>query len=73
MSKKQNRIQLYDGHWSPIHNKGYHECCHCGLTHTVKYRLHEGVLFEMWTVNQRATQESRKAAATKSRRKKGKR
>ena len=59
--KKSHRIQLTDGEWSPIGNKGYHECCDCSLTHTVRYRLHNGVLFEQWTTNKTATRASRKA------------
>ena len=62
--KKSHRIQLTDGEWSPIGNKGYHECCDCALVHTVKYRMHNGVLFEMWTRN--------KSETAKARRKKGK-
>jgi hypothetical protein len=54
------RIQLFDGEWSPIHNKAYHECCDCSLVHSVKYRLHEGVLFEMWTVNRQETAKARR-------------
>ncbi len=57
---KRKHIQLYDGRWSPIHNKGYHECCHCALVHSVNYRLHDGVLFEMWTVNKRETAKARR-------------
>jgi hypothetical protein len=28
--------------------------------HTVKYRLHDGVLFEMWTVNKHETAKARR-------------
>lgn len=58
--KRPKIIQLYDGQWSPIANKGYHECCSCGLTHTVRYKLHEGVMFEKWDINKTATRASRK-------------
>jgi hypothetical protein len=64
---KSRRIQLFDNEWTPIGNKGYHECCECGLTHTVKYKLHDGVMFEMWTKNKTATKESRKAASRNKR------
>jgi hypothetical protein len=58
VSKKY--IQLYSGQWSPIYDKGYHECCECSLVHTVKYRLYDGVLFEMWTVNKSETAKARR-------------
>lgn len=58
--KTKHFIQLYDGEWSPIHDKGLHECCECSLVHSVKYRLHEGVLFECWTVNKKETAKARK-------------
>lgn len=52
--------QLYEGEWSPVKNKWFHECCECGLVHRVKYKIENGVLYEMWNVHRAETRQARK-------------
>lgn len=52
--------QVTDLEWLPIGQFQKHECCDCGLTHRIKYRIHEGVMQEQWTRDEKETRKQRK-------------
>jgi ABC-type nickel/cobalt efflux system permease component RcnA len=53
--------QLTDGQWVRSGEYTHHECCGCGLTHTVKYKLVSGVLYEQWITDRSETRKARRA------------
>ena len=55
-----------DLEWLPVGSFKTHVCCDCGLSHKVKYRIHEGVMQEQWSRDDRETKRQRKASGRKS-------
>ena len=60
--RKQRTIQIYEGRWYVLEKSYYHECCGCGLTHTVDTKLDGRHLFQRWKVNAHQTRKARKSA-----------
>lgn len=61
-------IQIIDGRWYRLGNVSLHECCGCGLVHSVKHKLVRGMIFEQWTVNDYQTRKARKQRLKKEKR-----
>lgn len=60
MPKKEPVQQLYDNVWYKINDEYTHECCDCGLVHSVKYKLDNGNVMMQWNVNSKETRKARK-------------
>jgi hypothetical protein len=52
--------QVTDNEWLNIGSFKKHVCCDCGLTHKIKYRIHEGVMQEQWARDEKETVRQRK-------------
>jgi hypothetical protein len=63
-SKHLPTIQINDGSWYKADDY-IHECCACGLSHDVKFKLENGVLFMCWTTNDHETRKSRRESGVK--------
>lgn len=51
--------QVTDYEWLPVGKFKRHVCCDCGLTHKVKYRIHDGSMQEQWTRDEKETAKER--------------
>ena len=63
MSRKGEPVQIVSGAWYvAAHGKPPHkeECCDCGLTHRIEYRIHNGNVEYRYDVDARATAAARK-------------
>jgi hypothetical protein len=55
--------QIIDGQWyAAAHGPAPHseECCDCGLTHLIEYKLENGRIWYRYTIDKRATTAARK-------------
>lgn len=51
--KREHAYQIVDGEWYRLaHGKPpyLHECCKCGLVHTVEFKVENGGVWERWTI-----------------------
>lgn len=55
-------VHIEDGKWYRLGMHAKHECCGCGLVHSVSYKIEKGVVFERWTADARLTAKVRKDA-----------
>lgn len=58
--RQQASIQLWDGAWYKLDDSYWHECCDCGLVHSVSFKLENGSLFYQWKTDKRQTALARK-------------
>lgn len=59
--KRRPATQITDGAWYSIgHGYTHEDCCSCGLSHRVDYKLDCGRIFVRYRVDQRRTRANRK-------------
>lgn len=54
-------VQMYEDRWY-LDKFAEHECCDCGLVHSVEYEVERGRIFTRWRRNDRKTAEVRRRA-----------
>ena len=60
--KRPEPQQIVDGTWYAVGFGGepfVEECCECGLTHIVKYKVENGTFWVQYRVDKRATKAAR--------------
>jgi hypothetical protein len=57
--------QVTDNEWLPIGKFKTHVCCDCGLAHKIKYRVHDGIMEEQWSRDEKETVRQRKPNGAK--------
>jgi hypothetical protein len=56
MSARLIYHQARDGEWFRVRKRGFKDaCCHCGLVHTINYRIVDGTLEMQAIIDERAT------------------
>lgn len=60
MKKRDRTVQIIDGKWY-LDMFEYHECCDCGLVHSVDRKVERGKIFARWKVDRRATNKARRS------------
>ena len=57
---KDEYQQLWDGSWYLLDDSYSHQCCDCGLVHSVDFKLENGRLFQRWSVDTKETRKARR-------------
>lgn len=64
MKKRDNVVHMYSESWY-LDKFDAHECCDCGLTHAVEYKVEKGRILTRWRRDDKATARVRKDAGIK--------
>lgn len=59
--KRDEYQQIWDGSWYKLDDHYLHQCCDCGLAHSVTYKMEKGTLFYRWNINEKETKAARLA------------
>ena len=54
-------VQIIDGSWYALgHGFTHEDCCGCGLSHRIDYKLEDGRIFVRYRVDHKRTRENRR-------------